>query len=1296
MMEAEEDEAMLFYTGEGESPPSCGKGHRSSLRLETSEGGSICLVCFSNLLSNPTSPSIHVSYALSQLSQAIQNPLFYQNLTTFHSHLLIPPLTQALASFDDQPLARQTIHLITRLCDSNHANSASVSGDFVARISDRLSSGSLAWSQRQIYTLHCLGVLLNRQTDDNPSIHIKDRGALISNLVQGLQLPSEEIHGEILFVLYKLSLLQEEEEEVFLCFCSQALYLSLEALVKTQNDDVRLNCIALLTVLACRGYLRHLLANDPSTSNVTDADNFMQKEPMAGGSLIILFANAIKGPLLSSDTQVQNSALDLIFHALSSDAISVKQIQILIEESVADYVFEILRLSENKDPLVISCLRVLDILATAEQAFRQSLAIGFSTLVPVLHYVGEIPLHPVQLHTLKLVWSCISHCPGILSRSQVEELVLVLTGIFRRHASGEMGMLSEIFTMACSTFVILLKLPSSQGITLLAKSVQDAARNAVLSSLGVPRRNPNNVFLYSLYLLKEAYAYSHEENSNMNLDSMELATCIIDVCQTNILPWLRRAIDEVEEEEEIILGILETFNSILLQASDVHARKFAELLASSSWFSLSFGCLGLFPSDQMKCRVYLMLSSIVDGVFGHDFGQPIRDAAQNLPSDPTDLLFLLGQKSSHDPDLTSCQSAVLLILYTSSLHDERLADDRQVLASLEQYILVNSTNFFCGVADSGTLTQLVHLYGFFRGVNTSCRAPYSPEAEKLLFHLIVENEWDLLSTRIHPTGLKWLFQQEQIRVPLSNHVLRFCRSDTRNNSQSNDHENINHQIIDIQVIAELVAAGDNCGASLLVSLLKQFHEEGQEDDITSVLNIMIDILNIFPIASDQFCLHGIGDTICRLYYSAYSRDMNFTTCLLLIFNILRSAQPKMLSDNDAWLPITMKLLEVLIAALDANTSNKVGNLIMSIFSLILHHSTNHALPEPSKAILLNTSLVSAIDTIIHATCAKGPALADHDEETSTGETIIFVLILNFFSIRSMYALLQGTMEWQDFLHSSNGTQPLNVICIRSNDLCRLIHFGSSSIKLVASQCLLELFTRISDERNTKRNELRCSLGYLKSVMAVLEGLVFYGDIKVSMNCGLCLSMILGWEKLGSSEKRVIEENKWCRVVIEELALSLAAPGLASKSFTNQHKPATHIAIALLRLDEPPEWMKSVFDGSCISGIIGNLSANNVSTEMVKLFRELVACEYLNAEQIIALDRVFQACRKHVYMESSQDQSTEELFEKVEAIPDDLGKACRLLIHLMSLQTVTFGQVQTEQKRLLEEIEMFSLESSARE
>ncbi|KAG9446020.1 hypothetical protein H6P81_012148 [Aristolochia fimbriata] len=1277
------------------SPRSCARGHRSSLNLPTEPGGTICLLCFSNLLSSPSSLSIHLSFAVSQLSEAIRSPGFLQTLRRLHARLLVAPLMRALATSDDDALARQIIDLVCDLCGSSSAggdDDGSLSGEFVARAADSISAGSLAWSRRLIYTLHCLGVLLERYADNNPSVHIKDRTAFIVSLMTGLRSPSEEIRGEVLFVLYKLSIFQEEEDDDFSCYCPRLVNLSLEALIKTENDDVRTNCLALLTLLARKGYLTHSFSRMVCSGTPREVDDLMQNSEVVGGApLISLFADAIKGPLLSSDHEVQISALDLVFHSISMDTEPAKLMQVFFEENISDFILEVLRLSEKKEPLMISSIRVLGLLATAEQAFRKSLAIGFPTLILVLKHVAEIPFHPAQPDLLKLILCCVTDCPGVTSTLQIEKLMLILSGMFRTDAKGEIGMQPETFTNACTTFVALLKLPSSHGVPKLTATIQEVTKNAVSSFLFLLQKHPSHVVLYSLYLLKESYAYCYTDNSNMDSEITKLSNSIIEVCETILLPWLK-GVQHDMEDEEIILGVFETFHCILIQGSDVQAAKFAGTLASSSLFSLSFGYLGLFPSNKMKLRVYLMLSSITDCILGHGRGQSIRDASLYLPNDPLDLLYLLGQKSTDGSDFVLCQTAVLTILYTSSLHDERLADEKQVLASLEQCILVNCTGFLFKSADSTTLSELIHLYSFLRGANARNRISYSQEAEKVLLHLMVEREWDLLPELIHPEALTWLFQQDKIHRTLSNHVLSFSRMIVINKA-IRSHENQQPQEIGTQAIAKLVASEDSLAPRIIVSLLRQVSEGGNKEDTTSVVSLIIDIINIYPTASDQFCFHGIGDTIRSMYFSKYSSRL-FTTCLLMIYNILHSVHSTKLLQHDAWLSISTQLLDLLIPKLAANTCHEDEYLLMGILSLILHHSTKQSLREASSAILRSNALIAVVKHIIKAACAKGSALADHGEETS-GQTIIYALQLYFFSIKSCHAILQGTLDWQDFLHSSSEIQKPSVIRICCDDLCKLIYFGSAEIKWVASHCLLELLTRISDQRSEKHEDLKCPAGYLQSIMAVLEGFIFHGDTTVATNCGLCLSIILEWVKLGSPEQIAVQEHKWCRLVVDELAMSLAAPSFVSKSFKDQSKAAYHVARALLKLDQAPKWMRHVFDASCISEIIENLSNSSVTAEMVQLFQELAAHNYLNNKQIAGLNCVFQACREHAYMESYQEQCTQKHSVRRVFIPDDLRRLPWMLMHLMSSTCKNFG-IQSEKERLLEEIEMFSLQTCERE
>lgn len=114
---------------------------------------------------------------------------------------------------------------------------------------------------------------------------------------------------------------------------------------------------ALLTMLAQGGYFEFdsSFADNQSNNSSRDEVNCMPTtELMDGTSLVTLFADAIKGSLLSSDSQVQISALDLIFHSLSVEATSPKHIQILVEESLADYVFEVLRMSGKFVTIVVS------------------------------------------------------------------------------------------------------------------------------------------------------------------------------------------------------------------------------------------------------------------------------------------------------------------------------------------------------------------------------------------------------------------------------------------------------------------------------------------------------------------------------------------------------------------------------------------------------------------------------------------------------------------------------------------------------------------------------------------------------------------------------------------------------------------------------------------------------------------------------------------------------------------------------------------------------------------------------
>lgn len=95
----------------------------------------------------------------------------------------------------------------------------------------------------------------------------------------------------------------------------------------------------------------------------------------------------------------------------------------------------------------------------------------------------------------------------------------------------------------------------------------------------------------------------------------------------------------------------------------------------------------------------------------------------------------------------------------------------------------------------------------------------------------------------------------------------------------------------------------------------------------------------------------------------------------------------------------MQLMDYLVSTVAADGWTAENLIVTGILSLILHHSTNQALIETSKTILLSTPLVSILDNTIHVACSKGPAIIDHDEGTTNGEPLLFLLLLQFFSLR---------------------------------------------------------------------------------------------------------------------------------------------------------------------------------------------------------------------------------------------------------------------------------------------------------
>lgn len=331
-------------------------------------------------------------------------------------------------------------------------------------------------------------------------------------------------------------------------------------------------------------------------------------------------------------------------------------------DSLSSDIFLII-FTDNMEPLVIWCIRALSLLSAAEPAFTQRFSIGFPTVIRVLGYVAEITLHPVQTDTLMLISTCLSNCPGIISTTQAEDLLLILTKMLNQHAVDAVGLSSDAFSAACSAFIFLLNTPSCHAIKGFAvSSILEVLKNVI--SYALDSKHEENM-LHSLDFFRGAFIFTLSDREDSDIEIAKAS--LVEICEIHLLPSVTR----MSENEETVHAFLKTICCVLQETSVVQTTNFAEKLAVSSWFSFSFESLARFPSNDVRTDIFLIFSLLIDQLVGNGLGEAAREASSNLPSDPVDLLFLLGQKSSCNSELLCSQSAIISILYASYLYGDR-------------------------------------------------------------------------------------------------------------------------------------------------------------------------------------------------------------------------------------------------------------------------------------------------------------------------------------------------------------------------------------------------------------------------------------------------------------------------------------------------------------------------------------------------------------------------------------------------------------------------------------------------
>eukprot|EP00249_Psilotum_nudum_P036636 c8238_g1_i1 orf=204-1391(+) len=377
---------------------------------------------------------------------------------------------------------------------------------------------------------------------------------------------------------------------------------------------------------------------------------------------------------MSSDSEVQITALQLLCHMCAVEADIKNEVQILVEEGITDYIFEVLRTSKNAESLVAWSVRALRFLSGAGIVFVQRFPIGFETVTRTLDFLFGSALFTVQSDALMLIATGLSNCPGAVSPSQAERLMSLLTDKLKQNAGEGLNLMHDTFNSICEVLTALLRLPcisSIHDVTSLVETAAESAMTTAVSNLANANDSKERSLKYAIDFLKEAFKFSLEFNSR--LPCCNLTEMLLELCGVHLVPIFKNYSESLIDEDTV-LAIFETFRFILEEASAVGSTRLAEKLAAASWFSLSFSCVAEFPGQRMKENALILLQNLVEKLDGGHVEEIVKEYIIQLPADSQDLLFLLEQSSLDNFEVMLAQFATISILYTSQLCGDRLVN----------------------------------------------------------------------------------------------------------------------------------------------------------------------------------------------------------------------------------------------------------------------------------------------------------------------------------------------------------------------------------------------------------------------------------------------------------------------------------------------------------------------------------------------------------------------------------------------------------------------------------------------
>ncbi|BBN03093.1 meiosis inhibitor protein 1 [Marchantia polymorpha subsp. ruderalis] len=1244
----------------------CRAGHSSSFLLHAESSGRICLQCLSNLISDRSSFLIHRIYAIDEFLTALKDDQFSTELMVYHVHLLITPLSEAIGSSDDAAFSKKIMDAVLVICQLGDSCGKSLVEEFLLQITNQISNRS-QWNPAQYHILHLLGLLLETYCQENDDIpEIKNERSFFANLISGLQISGAEFQGEVLYVLYKVASFQNGTEQI-LRHCPKVCEETIYALLKTDSDELRINSLALLNTLAERSVFKIKLSSESEDEGC--------RLPLNSGStcnqtlsLANTFIEAMKVCLLSSDNQVQASALHLI-SVLYSDRICFQdELQDLVEGGILDYVVEVLRLSGDREALQSLALDVLILLSYAKLSFMRRFPLLIQTLIHVLEKTTDSPYYRLQSKILDLLSEGLAQSPGMLQTAPAEQLLSILSKLVEECKimmdqsveDGDDVRLPPTFTGLCSALALLIEDPRISLQPKTSHMLQTAASYAaILAAVDVKTNTDLSSLKAAVFLVHAVLGYNQRQilqNKSVSLIQGNL----VEVCERYVLPALKENLDMVEDVD-LILIVFNTFTLILrTDIADHKADTFPQKLALNKVFTLAYELLARFPDPVLKDNLYRFLGSLISRLEGDRFEDHIVNAFQSLPSDLTSLLAVLEQRIKGQEQLISAQHAIIWILYTSSACNDRLASEAEIIPSLEQHLLVNKgSTLVDSSASKQTLIMFIELYVGNKIPleirNISC----SYEAE-MMFDAILNNSdgISLLSAETPKTILRWFLQRDSLREFTMRQLFAwftlaedmFLQEDKEVTSSSSDFLGGKRDSEHLRALSELIAE-EACGTILLVSLFHRVVDQGDDDGIKVVVRALTNIARMASGVGYQLLCYNFELSLLPVIHPQNVNTSNDTRkfCVVLLFQMLYefNNEVEVLVER-SWLDVANQCANLILVHKNVTFDDKLLPFLSLINLILFKSNEENCLVGAAEALACNRTLRTRLEDHILKASSECVNISQIDLISAEAKLLCGVLVfhllwlrwsLKFHSERKSALTAHETpyigfeaCQWST-TEDCNRYYGTSVTC---KELCQIVYNGPATLKVLSSACIAEIFSQLHIECDTESSDAIKKIdlpnAILMSITMTLQGSILEDLELVSRNASTSLFLILQSPALNPQLRRKAADNPWNRILVEHFVDSLSAARKDGRTCTcgRSRCYAAHVVLGVLRVTPTPEWVQTVFSRRILSEITVNLSEDKVSPVVICIFHELLLLKYLPDELVIKIRNLLQAMKKNLY------------------------------------------------------------------